>query len=93
MRAAMEEVARAAEREGVALTDEDIDDGFARLGRLSPDGLTSMSQDILSRRATEADMFGGAVTEMAGRHGLKAPVNETLFRLIKAIEFSWSASK
>jgi 2-dehydropantoate 2-reductase len=89
--AAMEEVASLAGREGVALTEEDIDDCFARLGRLSPDGLTSMSQDISSRRITEADMFGGVVTELAERRGLKAPVNETLFRLIKAIEFSWRA--
>ncbi|MDR1580740.1 MAG: 2-dehydropantoate 2-reductase [Synergistaceae bacterium] len=90
MRAAMEEVASVAEREGVSLTEEDIDDGFARLDRLSPSGLTSMSQDISSRRTTEADMFGGTVTELAGRHGLASPVNETLFRLIKAIEASWS---
>jgi 2-dehydropantoate 2-reductase len=91
IRAAMEEVASIAEREGVSLTKEDIEDGFARLDRLSGGGLTSMCQDILSRRTTEADMFGGVVTELAGRHGLKAPVNETLFRLIKAIEFSWPA--
>jgi 2-dehydropantoate 2-reductase len=93
IRAAMDEVASLAEREGIALTNEDIDDCFARLDRLSPDGLTSMSQDISSRRITEADMFGGVVTELAERHGLKAPVNETLFRLIKAIEFSWAAGE
>ncbi|MDR0653818.1 MAG: 2-dehydropantoate 2-reductase [Synergistaceae bacterium] len=91
IRTAMEEVVSIAEREGVSLTNEDIEDGFARLGRLSPDGLTSMSQDITSRRTTEADMFGGVVMELAGCHGLKAPVNETLFRLIKAIEASWPA--
>ena len=86
----MEEVASVAEHEGVSLTEEDIEDCFARLDRLSPDGLTSMSQDISSRRTTEADMFGGTVTELAKRHGLKAPVNEALFHLIKAVEFSWS---
>jgi 2-dehydropantoate 2-reductase len=43
---------------------------------------SSMLQDIQNKRRTEIDFINGAVVGRARRYGLRAPVNETLARLI-----------
>ncbi|MDR3280439.1 MAG: 2-dehydropantoate 2-reductase [Synergistaceae bacterium] len=87
---AMEEVVSLASYEGVSLSKEDIGDAFARLDRLSPDGRTSMCQDVEAMRKTEVEIFGATVADLARRHGVYAPVNELLRKLIVAIESSYS---
>lgn len=47
---------------------------------------SSMLQDRLAGRPTEIDALCGAVVRQAGRHGLKAPVNELLHTLVNAME-------
>jgi 2-dehydropantoate 2-reductase len=89
VRSAMEETRLVAVREGVALTENDVEDAFLALDRFAPDGKTSMCQDVEACRRTEADSFGGAIAELGRKHGVNASVNETLFRLIKAIETSY----
>ncbi|MDR1137876.1 MAG: 2-dehydropantoate 2-reductase [Synergistaceae bacterium] len=89
VRAAMEETRLVACREGAALTEEDVTDALEALDGFSSDGKTSMCQDVEACRKTEADIFGGTIAEFGRRHGVNTPVNETLFRLIKAIEASY----
>ncbi|MDR3279480.1 MAG: 2-dehydropantoate 2-reductase [Synergistaceae bacterium] len=86
---AMEEVVMVASREGVNLTADDISDGLARLDRLSPDGKTSMLQDVEATRRTEVGIFGDTVVELGRRHGTPVPVNGLLSRLIHALEESY----
>ncbi|MDR2780104.1 MAG: 2-dehydropantoate 2-reductase [Synergistaceae bacterium] len=90
VRAAMEEARLIALKEGAALTEEDIAHALAALDGLSPGGKTSMCQDVEARRKTEADTFGGALAELGNKHGVSVSVNETLFRLIKAIEAAYA---
>jgi len=86
---AMEEVVSIASYEGVRLSKEDIRDAFVRLDRLSPDGMTSMCQDVEAMRKTEVEIFGATVVDLARRHGVHVPVNELLYKLIVAIESSY----
>ncbi len=82
MEAAMKEVIRLAGAEGVALKEEDIREWGRIMSGLSPEGKTSMLQDVEAGRRTELEMFGGKVVELAARHGLPVPVNETLYRIL-----------
>jgi 2-dehydropantoate 2-reductase len=50
----------------------------------------SMLEDVRSRRPTEIDWLTGAVVREARRVGVPAPIHETLYRLVKARELSWT---
>ncbi|MDR1579668.1 MAG: ketopantoate reductase family protein [Synergistaceae bacterium] len=88
MIAAMEEVVSLAAFEEVRLTSDDVKDVMARMDGFPPDGKTSMLQDVESLRPTEVGMLGDAVVALGRIHGVPVPVNETLSRLIHAIEES-----
>jgi 2-dehydropantoate 2-reductase len=45
-----------------------------------------MHQDIRAGKRTEIQSINGAVARLGREHGLAAPVNETLTRLVKIIE-------
>jgi 2-dehydropantoate 2-reductase len=53
---------------------------------MSPEGKTSMVQDVEARRKTEVEMFAGKVIELGQKHGIPTPVNRVLYRLLKAME-------
>jgi 2-dehydropantoate 2-reductase len=91
-RQAMEEVASLAPYEGLRLTDDDVRDAFARIDALSPEGRTSMCQDVEANRKTEIELFGATVVELGRRHGASVPVNELMCKMIRAIEFSYGPS-
>ena len=50
----------------------------------------SMLVDIRAQRPTEIDWLTGAIVRMGNNAGVPVPLHETLFRIIKAIESSWS---
>jgi 2-dehydropantoate 2-reductase len=50
----------------------------------------SMLEDIRARRLTEIDWITGSIVREAARAGVPAPINETLYRLVKARETSWN---
>ncbi|MBU8912423.1 MAG: ketopantoate reductase family protein [Spirochaetales bacterium] len=82
MEAAMRETVLVAQAEGVDLREEDIANWYPILNRLGAEGKTSMLQDMEEHRRTEAPSFGGRLIELAARHGIPVPVNETLVRII-----------
>jgi 2-dehydropantoate 2-reductase len=84
--AAMKEVIALARAADIELTDKDITDFYPYLFAMSLDGKTSMVQDIEAKRKTEVEMFAGKVIELGRKHGIPTPVNETLFRLLRAME-------
>lgn len=93
MRLACREVVRIAEKEGVALTEQDIESFFPIFARLSPQGKPSMLQDIEAHRKTEVEMFAGTVMDLGRRHGIPTPVNAALFQMIRIIEQSWEQGR
>ncbi len=50
----------------------------------------SMLEDVEARRPTEIDMITGSLVRAARRAGVPVPLHETMERLIKAKEASWS---
>jgi 2-dehydropantoate 2-reductase len=51
----------------------------------------SMLSDIRARRPTEIDWITGAIVRAAADRGVPAPIHDSLYRLVKAHEMSWSA--
>ncbi|PJI06975.1 MULTISPECIES: ketopantoate reductase family protein [Clostridium] len=86
MKAAMKEVILVAEKAGINLTDEDIEAWVKVLNKLSPDGKTSMCQDMLAKRKSEVGIFGGTVVELGRKYNVSTPVNSTLTNIIKVTE-------
>ena len=90
MRSGMEEAAAAARAAaGVELGEAEIGEIFRTMDMLSPNGKTSMLQDVDARRVTEVDAFAETVASIAREHGFAAPVNELYLRLIRAREESF----
>jgi len=86
MEALMSEVIALAEVLEVNLTHRDIDDWYAFLNTLSPQGKTSMLQDIEAGRKTEVEIFGGKVVELGQTYGVPTPINQTVLRIIQVLE-------
>ena len=80
------EVLAIAEKKGIRLTEDDIAKHLEIFKTLSPDGKTSMLQDVEAGRKTEVEIFSEAVIKMGVELGVPTPVNEILFRMIRTIE-------
>jgi 2-dehydropantoate 2-reductase len=83
---AMREVIAVANAEGIGLDESDIGSSFDIINLLSAEGFTSMCQDVLAGRKTELEMFSPVVTELARKHGISVPVNETLYLQLRTID-------
>jgi 2-dehydropantoate 2-reductase len=86
MESAMVEVVDLAAAVGVDLREGDLDTWYGILDSLSPEGRTSMAQDIEAGRKTEVEMFSGKVLDLARKKGLQAPVNRFLFQAVRSLE-------
>jgi 2-dehydropantoate 2-reductase len=47
---------------------------------------SSMHQDLMKGKRTEIDFLNGKIVEIGRKHGISAPINETLVSLIKYLE-------
>ncbi len=89
MEASMFEVIELAKCAGVNLSEKDIDDWYPFLNGLSPQGKTSMLQDIEAGRKTEIEIFAGKVVEIGkNMYGIPTPVNRTLLQIVQVLEMS-----
>lgn len=86
MIAAMREVIPLAEKEGIAITADDIPYWLKVVATLNPVSKPSMRQDVEARRTSEVEMLAGAVLAMSKKYGIQSPVNEMLYEKLKAIE-------
>ncbi len=86
MRSAMAEVLEVAQRRGIDLTDSDMENWFSVVRTLSPEGKTSMLQDIEAGRKTEVEMFAGRVVALGRELGVSVPINGALQDLIHVRE-------
>lgn len=82
----MREVQSVAKAEGVLNTETMVDEALKHLKTMTPDGKTSMLQDVEAGRKTEVDMFAGTVIELGKRHGISTPYNKILREMIGIIE-------
>jgi 2-dehydropantoate 2-reductase len=86
MEAAMREVIAVSQKLTIGLNEKDLAAWYPVLGRLSPEGKTSMLQDMEAGRKTEVEMFAGTMVRLGRGLGVPVPVNELLFDAIRARE-------
>jgi 2-dehydropantoate 2-reductase len=86
MESAMYVVVALSEKVGVALTEEDVKQFRPILHNLSPDGKTSMLQDVEAGRKTEVEYFAGKVCELGRKYQVPTPINDQLYTIIHVIE-------
>lgn len=86
MEGLMQEVVSLATAENVNLTRQDIENWYPVLNRLSPQGKTSMLQDIEAGRKTEVEAFSGKAIELGKKHGIATPVNLAIYQIIRVLE-------
>lgn len=86
MVALMTEVIQLSRQAGVGLGDEAVGEWLQVLHTLSPQGKTSMLQDIEAGRQTEVDIFAGKVAALGEKCGVPTPVNKTMLQIIHVLE-------
>ncbi len=86
MESAMREVVMLSEKAGVNLSEEDIEKFYEVLHSISPQGKTSMLQDVEAGRKTEVEMFAGKVIELGRKLAVPTPINQKLFDAIRKME-------
>lgn len=82
----VDEIQQIAEKEGIKGAENLKRDSINALNLMIDSGKTSMLQDILAGRKTEADMFSGEIIRRGKKYGIQTPYNQVLFDMIKIIE-------
>src|SRR5205823_8665896 len=54
------------------------------------DHKASMLQDVEARRATEVDCLNGGIARFGDELGVRTPLNQAIWALVKGLEASWS---
>jgi 2-dehydropantoate 2-reductase len=67
---------------GFGAVTADLPQQVATVIRATADNRSSMLQDVLAGRGTEIEYLTGHLLQLAARHGLAAPQNESLYRSI-----------
>jgi 2-dehydropantoate 2-reductase len=83
---AMLEVIALAKARGIPLTGKDALDYESKLRTFSPNGKTSMLQDVEAKRKTEVEFFSGTVIRLGEELHVPTPVNHVLYFLLKSKE-------
>jgi len=86
MKSLMQEVIELAEAQGVDLSAQDLADWYEVLARLSPEGKTSMLQDIEAGAKTEVEMLGLKAIQMGEEHNIPTPFNQAVVSIIQVLE-------
>ncbi len=86
MESLMHEVVMRAQAAGINLTDEAIIKWYPVMNMLSPEGNTSMLQDIEAGQKTEVEVFSGKVIALGKQYNIPTPANQTIFRIIRVLE-------
>ena len=87
--AAMREAKAVANAEGIALTEDDLNEMVDIIANLDPTGMPSMAQDRIAQRKTEVEEFAGTICRLAAKHDIQVPQNDWLYQRIREIEGSW----
>lgn len=80
---------------GVTLADDPWEMNVKAVSQGTTDGedyahIPSMLDDTRNKQLTEIDWITGSIVREAKKAGVAAPYHETLYRLVKALELSWS---
>lgn len=84
-----EEVQLIAKAEGVKNVDGMDNEIYSAIKNLTPNGKTSMLQDIEAKRITEVEMFAGTIINLGKKHNIPTPYNTVMKDLIEAIQCNY----
>ncbi len=84
--ATMREVVILSQKVGADLTEDDVISFRPVLHSMSPNGKTSMLQDMEAGRKTEVEYLAGKVCELGEKYGVPTPINDQLFKIIRIME-------
>lgn len=90
MKTAVEEAVKVARRKRVQLLYKDPVKAVFKACDDFRHNRCSMLQDVLKNKQTEIDFMNGVIVREAKKYKIAVPVNETLCRLVKTIEQSYS---
>ncbi|MFH0732706.1 MAG: 2-dehydropantoate 2-reductase [Candidatus Omnitrophota bacterium] len=93
LRLSVAEAAKVAKRKGTKLAYDDPLQKAESICAATGSNICSMLQDVLNKRPTEIDSINGAISRHARSLGIKTPVNDMLFALVKTIESSYDKSQ
>lgn len=79
------EIAKIAAAEGVKSVDTMYEEASEAFAKMSPDGKTSMLQDVEAQRKTEAELFAGTVIELGKKHNIPTPYNTVMKEFLEVI--------
>jgi 2-dehydropantoate 2-reductase len=83
---AVQEVVRVARASGVALDADAAREACLALAPAMPQQVSSTAQDLARGRPSEIEHLNGYVARRAAERGLDAPVNRSLYALVKLLE-------
>ncbi len=86
MQSAVRETAEVAAKLGIHLDVEALGAMAVDVARRTATNRCSMLVDVAGGKPTEIDFINGAIAQIGRKQGVRAPVNETLTLLVKAIE-------
>ncbi len=86
MEKAMREVMLLGEKEGVAITEKDLNEYMNLIDNMNPNGMPSMRQDGLAGRKSEVELFSGTVLKLAKKHGILVPANQRIYDVVNFME-------
>jgi 2-dehydropantoate 2-reductase len=83
---AVREIVALAKAKGVRIAMPDPVEAVLRFAESMPQAISSTAQDLQRGRTTEIDYLNGYVVRECDARGLPAPVNRTLYALVKLLE-------
>ena len=89
----MREVQMIAKAEGVKNTAVMIDEALEAVASMVPNGKTSMFQDVLVERKTEAEMFAGTMINFGKKHNIPVPYNELMYEMFNILHKNFELRK
>ena len=80
------ETREVAKADGVDVSEKDCLEMFNRIVDSRQTNKSSMAFDVLKNRKTEIDFISGAVSKIGKKHGIKTPLNDLMYNIIKIKE-------
>lgn len=89
MKKAVAEAVKVAKRKRIKLAYDDPIQKAELVCKATEKNISSMLQDVLTKRKTEIDFINGAIVRQGANYNIPTPINEALASLIKTIEASY----
>ncbi len=89
----MDETALVAQAAGIADAKTLADEAFVQLSTVaSPEGKTSMLQDVEAKRKTEVEIFSGTIVDLGKKYNIPTPYNKIVKEMVEVMEAEYENS-